>query len=97
LCFGELGWTRDRYLHATIEEFSEAIKGYWKNWERQRAWIVRELIFAMIAGNPNIEKKNKPKSKEDIFKLSDDRKEVVKKQEPITPQQLEKITSILKH
>lgn len=79
MCFGELGWSRDRYLHATIEEFSEAMRGYWRNWERQRAWMVREIIYCMIMGNPNIPKENKPLRREDIYKLTDDKAEEKKK------------------
>lgn len=90
MCFGELGWTRDRYLNSTIEEFSEAIKGYWRNWERQRVWMTREIIYAMIQGNPNIENSKKPK-REDIYKLSDDKKPEVKKVQKINAEQLERI------
>jgi hypothetical protein len=97
LCFGELGWTRERYLHATVEEFTEAIKGYWKKWERQTAWITRELIWTLIQGNPNIPNENKPKHKEEIYKLTDDKKEVVKVKRPkITSEDL-KMFEMLKH
>jgi hypothetical protein len=94
-----LGWTRDRYLHATIEEVTEAIRGYWRNWERQRVWMVREIIFAMIQGNANIPNENKPKRREEIYKLSDDKKEVEKKPK-IKPEDikfLEKIKFGLTH
>jgi len=73
----------DRYLHATIYEFNEATKGYWRNWERQVAWLSREIIFEMIAGNPYIPKDDKPKSKFDLSKLSTDpdKKEIEKQRE----------------
>jgi hypothetical protein len=95
LCFGELGWTRERYLKSTIEEFSFAIAGYWRNWERQQVWLAREVIFAMIAGNPNIESSKKPK-KEDLYRLSDDKKVVVKKSKPMPQEKIDKLINLLK-
>ena len=75
------------------------VKGYWRNWERQRVWMTREIIFAMIQGNPNIPDSGKPKKREDIYKLSDDKKEISKrpKIKPKDIEQLEKITFALKH
>jgi len=57
-----------------------AVSGYWKNWERSTAWLMREVVYAMVAGNPNINKDNKPKKPSDIYKISDDDKKAEKKQ-----------------
>ena len=78
MCFGILGWSRERYLHASIEEFNESMKGYWLKWERQTAWMTREIVWTLILGNPNIPKEDKPKKKEDVFKLSDDKTKEIK-------------------
>jgi hypothetical protein len=74
-----------------------AVSGYWKNWERNTAWLMREIVFAGIAGNPNIEKDNKPKSVKDIYRISDDEKVEVKKQkQEITPEDIEYFKNVFK-
>jgi hypothetical protein len=73
------------------------VAGYWRNWERDIAWLMREIVFAGIAGNPNIEKDNKPKSVKDIYKISDDDKAEVKKQkQEITPEDIEYFKNVFK-
>lgn len=67
---GELGWTSDRYRCSSIYEFNKASAGYWRNWERQTAWLMREIVYTLIAGNPYITE-NKP-TKDQIMKLSID-------------------------
>jgi hypothetical protein len=78
---GELGWTRDRYIHATIDEFNLAARGYWRNWERSVAWMSREIIWELIRGNPYYKPEDKPKRKTEMLKLSID--EVKTKEEKI--------------
>lgn len=51
-----------------------AVAGYWRNWERNTAWIMREIIYAMIQGNPYIEKHNKLSSSKQIIRLTDDQR-----------------------
>ena len=86
---GELGWSLERYLHASLYEFNEASKGYWRNRERDSS-LVRDIIFTLICGNPNIDKNNKPNKPSDLYKLSIDKevKEVKKKAPKITKQDL---------
>jgi len=55
------------------------------------------LIWTLIQGNPNIPNENKPKHKEEIYKLTDDKTEVVKVKRPkITSEDL-KMFEMLKH
>lgn len=68
---GEMGWSRDRYVHATIEEFNLAARGYWKNHERQ-LWRTREVIWELIRGNPYYKAEDKPKRRDEIMKLTID-------------------------
>jgi hypothetical protein len=65
----------DRYLHSSINEFNHASGGYWRNWERQSVWPVRELIFELIMGNPYYKNEDKPRRKDQIIKLSIDLKD----------------------
>lgn len=58
---------------------------------------MREIVFAGIAGNPNIEKDNKPKSVKDIYKISDDEKVEIKKQkQELTPEDIEYFKNVFK-
>ena len=66
----------DQYKNATLTELMLATAGYWRNWERNTAWLMREIVYTLIAGNPDIKKSNKP-SKQAIMPLSIDK--VVKK------------------
>ena len=75
---GELGWSLKRYLSATVYEFNEASKGYWRNHERRVQWGVREILWELKMGNPYYKKEDKPHKKSDIMQLSMD---VVKKVE----------------
>jgi hypothetical protein len=69
-----------------------AVDGYWRNWERTTAWLMREVVFAMIAGNPNIKKDSKPSSSREIFKIRDDKTERRDKiEKKISPEELEEI------
>ena len=61
-----------RYLSITMTEFVLASAGYWRNWERNTAWLMRELVFTLISGNPDIKRSDKP-SKKAIMKLSIDK------------------------
>jgi hypothetical protein len=51
---------------------------------------MREVVYAMIAGNPYIKQEDKP-SKEQIIKLSTDKPEVKKKVKRLSPEEIEKI------
>ena len=88
---GELGWTWERWRGSTFVEFGYARDGYWRNWERQTAWLMREVVFAMIAGNPNI--KDKPSSAREIFKIKDDEIAIEAKRQKCqtSPEELEAI------
>lgn len=69
---GELGWTLERWKGSTFTEFNYAIEGYWRNWERSTAWLMREIVWQMIQGNPHIKSTNKATSKDQIYRLSTD-------------------------
>ncbi len=85
---GELGWSLKRYLSATINEFNESARGYWRKWERE-AWHTRELIWWGIMGNPYIKSEDKPKRRDEIMKLSIDEVEKKKKlPNKITPEDI---------
>jgi len=92
--FGELGWSLERYRNSTIEEFNKASSGFWRQWERNTAWLTRELVYTIYANNPYIKGHEKPK-REDIMKLSMDEiaKEPAKK---ISKKEIEKIHERLK-
>ena len=77
----------ERFRDSTIEEFNLAVAGYWRVWERSTAWLMREVVYNMIAGNPYIKQIDKPK-KEQIMKLSFDKEE---KPKIITKKELEKL------
>jgi len=68
-----MGWSFDRYLTSTLTEFTLASTGYWRRWERNVAWLARELIHTMISLSPDIKSSKKP-SKKEIMKLSIDDK-----------------------
>jgi hypothetical protein len=89
-----MGWTLERYLNSTIYEFNEAAGGYWRNWERQTGWITRELVWTLIAGNPDIEKSSKPSKKDQLYKFSID-KEEVKKVKRIDPKKIQQDIKVM--
>jgi hypothetical protein len=91
---GELGWSQDRWMHSTIGEFILAADGYWRNWERNTAWLMRELVFTMIAGNPYI-KDGKPKSSREIFKIRDDENKKSLEAKRVSPEELEEVRKLL--
>jgi len=78
-----MGWSLERYKKATVYEFNEAARGYWRNWERNVKWMTREILWEMIIGNPYYDKNDKPKNKKEIMELSFDpsMKEVEKARE----------------
>jgi hypothetical protein len=78
----------ERFNKSSLYEFNQAVSGYWRKWERETAWLAREIIFAMIQGNANIKTEDKPNRKEDLWKLSIDTKEEVKKVQKVTEQDL---------
>ncbi len=90
---GELGWTTDRWRSATLPEFNTAARGYWTNWERSTAWLMREIVFHLIIGNPNIKREDKPGSVMDIYKIRDDLKQIEKKKAEcqVSPEDMEEI------
>ncbi len=56
---------------------------------------MREIVYQMIAGNPNIKQEGKPKNAQDILRLSIDKKEKVIKQKSLTAKELEDIKNEL--
>jgi hypothetical protein len=68
-----LGWSIEKWIRSSLYEFNLAAAGYWRNWERQTAWLAREINYIAIAGNPNIKQSAKPKSPADFYKLSTDK------------------------
>jgi hypothetical protein len=68
-----------------LAEFNFAAAGYWRNWERTTAWLMREIVYTLIAGNPYIEAQHKPASSQAIFPLTDDKKVEDKKPKPKQP------------
>ena len=78
-----MGWTFDKWRYSTLYEFNLAASGYWRTWERFAAWVVREINFTAIAGNPNIKKSSKPVRPRDLFKLSID-----KEKPRLTPEEI---------
>jgi hypothetical protein len=86
--FGELGWSRERYLRATLEEFNHATRYYWDARERE-LWHTREILWQIIQGNPHIKSEDKPKRKDQIYKLKTDEVEVKKHRVPkVTPEDI---------
>jgi hypothetical protein len=92
---GELGWTLDRWRHSTLPEFNMAVDGYWKNWERSTAWLMRELVFTLVNGNPYI-KNGKPSSSKEIIKISDDSREMGEQEhKKVSPEELAEAKKLL--
>ena len=71
---GELGWTEERFTRSTLFQYNLAVSGYWRNWERNTAWLMREVVYTLIAGNGFIDAHNKPSNSRAIIKISDDEK-----------------------
>jgi hypothetical protein len=94
---GELGWTIERWGHSTIYEFNEASRGYWRNWERDTVWLMREIVFELINGNPYYKQEDKPKSTRAIFRINDDTlaEERKKEEGKTSPEELKKIEAML--
>lgn len=76
--FGELGWSYDRYRDATIEEWNCAVKYFWEHREWEM-WNTREIVWNIIQWAPFFKDEGKPKRRSDIYKLSSDKEEIVKK------------------
>jgi len=70
--------------------------GYWKNWERNIAWMMREIIYSMLKGNPNIKEDTKPKSVQEVYRISDDDKVQQKKKQDLTPEDIEYFKNVFK-
>jgi hypothetical protein len=69
-----------------------AASGYWKNWERNTGWLMREIVFELIRGNPNYKNESKPNNVKEILKLSDDSVKIRQKEDKkITPEELEEV------
>ena len=84
----------DRYKCSTIYELNSAIKGYWRTWERNIAWMTREIVYMMIQGNPHIKSHDKPR-KEQLYHLSIDA-EVKEEGRIHTPEEVEEIAKELR-
>jgi len=73
-----------------------AVEGYWKNWERNTAWLMREVVFTIIACDPYMKNEDKPKEPRSIFKISDDQEIIEKKKEvKISKAELEAVRQTL--
>ena len=95
---GELGWDKRRWQESTFPEVNLAIAGYWNNWERNTAWLLREIKFELISGNPYINESDKPKKSSELMSLKDDN--LIKQKEEkqkiiISPGEVEKIKNKL--
>jgi len=55
-----------------------AVEGYWRNWERNTAWLMREVVFTIIACDSYIKKEDKPVNSRAVFRIGDD-KEIIEK------------------
>lgn len=64
----------DRYRSASVAEFNEAARGYWRNWERHSAWVAREIVWELICGNPYYDAGKKPHNRTEVMKLTTDPK-----------------------
>jgi hypothetical protein len=80
-----LGWSEIRFSGSTLAEFNFATAGYWRNWERKTGWLMREIVYTLIAGNPYIEAQHKPASSQVYFPLSDDKRVNEDKPKPKQP------------
>ncbi len=80
----------EKWRGSTLTEYYLAVAGYWRNWERQTGWLMRELVFAMVQGNPYIKQENKP-GKEEILKLSIDQREEPKGVKKLSKEEIEAI------
>ena len=73
-----------------------AISGYWRNWERQIGWMVREIVYYTIQVSSNISSNNKP-TREKLYQFSVDKSADVKKQGiGLTEQQIKDIEKELR-
>lgn len=75
-----MGWSIERYRAATLYEYRLAADGYYRKWEMNTAWLMREICWTIIQWAPFF--KGKPDRKDKIIKLSIDnvpvKKEVTK-------------------
>jgi hypothetical protein len=84
-----MGWSLKRWKESTLYEFNCAAAGFWKSWERNVAWLAREINYIAIAGNPNIKPSQKPRTPTDLYKLSTDHRP--EKSKKLTPEEIETI------
>jgi len=68
-----MGWSLSRYKKSTIYELNMASMGYWIRWERNTAWMTREIIHMLVSLSPDIKAAKKP-DKLDMMPLSIDNK-----------------------
>lgn len=84
----------ERYRDASVEEFIMASNGYWRTWERNIAWLAREINYISILSNAYIEKNDKPSSRHEYMPLSMDE---VKEVEPVTQDDINKTEEKLRN
>jgi hypothetical protein len=89
-----LGWSHEKYRSSSVYEFNEAALGYWRKWERDTAWLMREIVYAEMCGNPYIKQEHKPKSSRDIFPIEGERDIEVKHTAP-SAEEIEMVTKNL--
>jgi len=86
----------EQYRKATLTELVLATSGYWRNWERNTAWLMREIVFTLIACSPDIKKGDKP-SKRQIMKLTIDKPIIKKVNVSDTVEKAKQFENKLKH
>jgi hypothetical protein len=70
-----MGWSLSQYKEATLYELNMSSRGYWKRWERNTAWLAREVMHMMISLSPDVKSSKKP-DKLDMMPLSIDKKPI---------------------
>jgi hypothetical protein len=90
-----MGWDVDRWRHSTLPEYFMAAAGYWRNWERNTAWLMREIVYEMILGNPNYKNSSKPNNSKEIYKIKDDEIKNDKEHKKPSPEELEEARRML--
>jgi hypothetical protein len=83
-------------LNATLYEYNEAVAGYWRNWERNTAWLMREIVYTLVVGNPNIPKEDKPVRSSNVYRIADDKtsEQIINDNATPTEEELQMIKSL---
>lgn len=76
---GELQWSQDRWRYSTFPEFSYAVSGYWRNWERFVGVPMREVCFWEQFNSQYLKPVSKVNSAQEYMKLSIDKEKKIEK------------------